>query len=106
MPVFPDSPDQGPSITRLIRRSVKRTNRSSSVSPIKLLLSDPSRIGFTLRNTSDGPLFLDIDSRVSIDDHMVEVPAGGYFEMPFDSTLELWGVWESRSGSALIREFI
>lgn len=106
MALFPDSTPQTAIPARPPRRSVKRTNREATLGPSKLLLSDTSRIGLTVRNTSSGSLFLDIDSRVSAEDHMVEIASGGYYEMPFDSTLEVWGLWEDLNGKALIREFI
>lgn len=105
MPLFPDSTPQTVQAARPPRRSVKRSNRNATLGPSRLLLSDASRTGFTIRNTSSGSLYLDIDSRVSPEDHMVELGSGDYYEMPFDSTLEVWGLWENFNGKALIREF-
>lgn len=85
---------------------VKKDVFPAKTGAIRLVQSDPNRVGLLFRNHSISPLYLDIDSRVSADDCLVEIAPGWYFEFPFNSTAEIWGLWGVADGQVSVRSFI
>lgn len=71
-----------------------------------ILAANTARIGATIYNESTAILFLLLGSAVeSATVYSLQVPANGYFEVPFDYTGIIKGHWSAANGSARITEF-
>ncbi len=105
MPLFDGVSSTSSTVTRKVV-TIRKELVKAKASRVQLISGDANRIGLTIRNDSPVALFLDVDARVAIDDCLVEIGPGGYYEFPFSSTTEVWGLWESDEGQASIRSFI
>lgn len=69
-----------------------------------ILAANSNRRGATIWNNSTANLYIDFDSVASTSDFALRISAGGYFEMPFNYTGIISGVWDAVNGNALVRE--
>lgn len=82
------------------------TNIASANINTALLADNPIRNGATFFNSSTQVLYLLLDdSAASIANYSVQVEAGGYYEIPFNYTGAVNGVWPVANGSVKITEF-
>ncbi|MBD2354744.1 hypothetical protein H6G41_08895 [Tolypothrix sp. FACHB-123] len=77
---------------------------NSSATSVTILALNSNRKGATIWNNSTADLYIDFDSTASTSDFAVKLSAGGYFELPFDYTGVISGIWSTANGSALVRE--
>ena len=78
---------------------------SSNVSVI-LIPEKPERIGAIVWNKSTSDLYIDFDETVTLTSFSVKLAPDGYYELPFNYTGAISGIWESVNGMAISREFI
>lgn len=78
---------------------------AASTSIQTIISANSNRKGLTIWNDSTANLFIDFDSAASASDFAVKISAGGYYEMPFDYTGVISGIWSAANGNALVREF-
>ncbi|MCC5641097.1 hypothetical protein LC593_35810 [Nostoc sp. CHAB 5844] len=81
------------------------TTVAASVTSQTIAAINSNRKGLTIWNDSTATLYIDFDSAASATDFAVKISAGGYYEMPFDYTGVISGIWSAANGSALVREF-
>ena len=106
MPLSTGTGQSTPDTTRKKRLEVKRTSIRAKSGPIQFAGGNDNRVGLTVFNHSNYSIYLDTDRKLSVEEFMVELPPGAYFEMPFRSTPELWALWELADGQASVRELI
>lgn len=72
----------------------------------QLLASNTSRKGACFFNDSAAVLYLGLNATVTTTSHTVQIPAGGYYELPGSSvyTGVIAGVWASATGNVRITE--
>jgi hypothetical protein len=69
-----------------------------------IIAANSNRKGLTIWNDSTANLYIDFDSAASTTDYAVKIAAGGYYEMPFNYTGLISGIWDTANGNAKIRE--
>lgn len=78
---------------------------SATTSTVTLLAANSDRLGATVHNDSNKALYLKLGSGASTSDFTVDVPRKGYYEVPYQYTGILTGVWASgASGNARVTE--
>lgn len=77
---------------------------AASVTSAILIAANSNRKGVTIWNNSTATLYIDFDSAASTSDFAVKIAGGGYYEMPFDYTGVISGIWDATNGNALVRE--
>jgi trimeric autotransporter adhesin len=82
------------------------TNVASSASSVQIVASNAGRKGFYVFNDSTQVLYLKFGTTASTSSYTVQVPGGGYYEMPNPTlyTGELDGIWASANGNARVTE--
>lgn len=81
------------------------TSVAASASNVSLLASNANRLGATIVNDGNSKLYVAMGATASLTAYTVLVPAGGYYEVPFDYTGAINGIWASANGNARITEF-
>lgn len=80
---------------------------ASSTTAVTLLEDNRERLGASIYNDSTAVLFLLLGvGTPSSTVYSVQLPADAYFEVPYNFTGKISGVWESVNGSAKVTEFI
>lgn len=88
-----------------ITATATRTTVEATTSDVLLLVANTSRIGAFIYNNSDAALLLGLGPvPVSTSDFMNLIPAQSGFEIPFNFTGELRGIWLAATGEAYITE--
>lgn len=85
-----------------------KSNVSGSASSVTLLASNASRKQAIIYNDSTALLYLDLSGgTASSASYSVQVPPGGYFELPPQPiyTGAITGIWASATGTARVTEF-
>ncbi|MCC5641128.1 hypothetical protein LC593_35970 [Nostoc sp. CHAB 5844] len=77
---------------------------AASITSVTIIAANSTRKGLTIWNKSTANLYIDFDSAASTTDFAVNVAAGGYYEMPFNYTGVISGIWDAANGNALVRE--
>lgn len=77
---------------------------ASSASSITILASNASRKGATVTNDSTQVLYLKFGATASSASYTVKLTAGSYYEVPFQYTGVIDGIWASANGNALVTE--
>lgn len=81
------------------------TSVSASATSVDLLALNAARRGATVFNDSAALLYLKLGTAASTTSYTVQVPAGGYFELPAPTyTGIVAGIWASATGSARVTE--
>lgn len=82
------------------------TNVASSATSVTVLAANVARQGATVYNDSTAILYLLLSTggTASTTAYTVQVPAQGYYEVPFRYTGALIGIWASAAGSARVTE--
>jgi hypothetical protein len=95
-----------PSVTISIPTSSSSTSSTiaSATTSSTILAANSNRKGCTIWNDSTANLFIDFDAEASTTDYAVKISAGGYFEMPFNYTGVVGGIWDAANGNARVRE--
>lgn len=77
---------------------------ASSVSSVTLLSANANRLGATIFNDSTKTLYIKLGASASTSSFTVIVSTQGYYEVPFNYTGQIDGVWSSAAGFARITE--
>lgn len=93
-----------PSTTLTTSSTVTPTTVEASAASTNLLAANSARKGVTISNLSTGNLYVDT-AAVTTSSYLVKIPAGGYYEFPYNYTGAIYGVWDAANGNAYIREF-
>lgn len=82
------------------------TNVAASASSVTVLAAS-GRTGATVFNDSSATLYLLLKTggTASVTNYTVQIPGGGYYELPFMFTGDLIGIWSSATGNARVNEF-
>lgn len=82
------------------------TSVAASASDVTILASNASRKGATIFNDSNYTLYLLVAAGVStITNYTVQMSGNDYFEIPFEYTGIIKGLWASATGSARVTEY-
>jgi hypothetical protein len=82
------------------------TSVAGSASTVSLLAANAARLGAAVYNDSTAKLYLKLGATASATSHTVQIPAGGYYELPAvpPYTGAVDGIWASAAGAARITE--
>lgn len=85
---------------------VTKTNVNDSASSIQLSAANTSRKGWSVFNDSSSILYINFGSTASLTAYVVQVAAGGFYEMPKPTYLGVInGIWSAdSSGAARVTE--
>ncbi len=85
--------------------TIANSSVASSASSVTVLASNANRRGATIFNDSTQVLYLSLaGGTASTTNYSVQIPAGGYYEVPFNITTILTGIWASANGNARVTE--
>lgn len=86
--------------------SGSQTSVAASASSVPILSANAARRGATVMNDSTAKLYLLLASgSVSLTAHTVQLVAGAYYEVPFNYTGAIAGIWAAATGAARVTEF-
>lgn len=71
----------------------------------RLLAANSVRLGVTITNNSPGALYLQLGHPASFQSYAVKLEAGDTYEMPFNYTGLVNGMWTTAAGNAQVVEF-
>jgi hypothetical protein len=77
---------------------------AASASSVALLASNTNRLGATIYNDSNQTLYVQLGATASTTSFVVKMNKDDYYEIPFNYTGVINGIWSSASGSARIVE--
>jgi hypothetical protein len=80
------------------------TSVASSASNVTILPSNANRLGATIFNDSTTILYLKLGATASTSNFTVKMQADGFYEVPFNYTGIIDGIWSSANGNARITE--
>lgn len=98
----------GVTVTTKETRSTTGTQSSvaGSASDVTILASNANRLGASVENDSTAILYLLLANATSSStNRTVKVPPDGYYEVPFNYTGVIKGLWASATGSVRVTEF-
>lgn len=75
-----------------------------SASNVSLLAANAARLGATIFNDSSALLYVKLGVTASTSSYTVQMVAGSYYELPYDYTGAVDGIWASATGNARITE--
>ena len=82
-----------------------KSNVTSAASDTLLLASNTSRLGTVIYNDSNATLYISLGTvTASLTSYTFQCGPGGYYELPFNFTGQIRGVWSSANGAARITE--
>jgi hypothetical protein len=93
-------------VTTQTSSSATPSTVAASVTSGTIVAANSNRKGLTIWNDSTANLHIDFDASVSTTDYAVKIAAGGYYEMPFNYTGIISGIWDTANGNARVRELI
>ena len=80
------------------------TSVAASASSVTLLAANTSRKGATIVNDGNNKLMVKLGTVASSTSFTVPISANGYYEVPFQYTGIITGIWDVANGSARITE--
>ncbi|MBD2202757.1 hypothetical protein H6G33_17920 [Calothrix sp. FACHB-1219] len=80
------------------------TSVNSSASSVTILEANVTRKGATIWNNSTATLYIEFGATASASAFTAKLLAGGYYEVPFNYTGVISGIWSAANGAALVRE--
>jgi len=88
---------------RLFRSATATTSSvNDTASSAQLLASTSTRLGATFFNDSTSILYLKLGTTASTTDYTVQIPAGGYYELPYPIyTGRIDGIWSADASGAV-----
>lgn len=101
--------DQSPILvtnTPSISEVGSHSNVASSATNVTLLATNASRKGATVFNDSTQVLYLKLAASASTTSYTVQLASLGYYEVPFQYTGIIDGLWAAANGSARLVEFV
>jgi hypothetical protein len=103
MPLFTRS--TGGSSALPVSTTAAATAVPAATSTTTILAANEDRKGASICNASTATLYLELGSTVSATDFAVALGAGDYFEVPYNYTGAIAGLWTAANGNAMVREF-
>jgi hypothetical protein len=112
VPTAPQTPTPaGTNTIGNIRKAPSATGTITSVTAAAadttLLAANTNRLGATFYNDSTAVLYLALTTTASTTAYTVQVPAGGYYELPNDGcgyVGAVHGIWSAANGAARVTE--
>lgn len=97
------------SVGRLYVRQIRcqtgtESNVASSATNVTLLALNSARLGATIYNDSTQVLYLKLGATATVSSYTVQLQPGEYYEVPFNYTGIIDGIWASANGSARVTE--
>ena len=83
--------------------STPATVAASTTSAV-LLAANSARKGATIWNNSNNNLFIDLGPTASAATYSARLISGGYYELPFQYTGAISGIWDGTNGNCFVRE--
>ena len=83
-----------------------QTSVTASATSVSILASNSSRLGAAVYNDSTAILYLKLGATASTTSFTVAMAASSYYEVPFQYTGAIDGIWASATGSARITEIV
>lgn len=80
------------------------TTVAASATSTTVLAANSNRRGATIWNESTATLYLKFGATASTTAFTVKLSAGGYYEVPFNYTGVISGIWSAANGNALVEE--
>ncbi|MCC5641263.1 hypothetical protein LC593_36800 [Nostoc sp. CHAB 5844] len=80
------------------------TTVNSSAASQTILAANSNRKGGTIWNNSTATLYVEFGNTASLTAFTAKLLAGGYFEIPFNYTGIIAGIWDAANGNAQVRE--
>lgn len=80
------------------------SNVAASASSVTLLSANVNRLLVTIFNDSTDMLYIKLGATASTSSFTVKVLAGGYYELPWNYTGRIDGIWSGTNGAARISE--
>ncbi|MBD2596460.1 hypothetical protein H6G74_19295 [Nostoc spongiaeforme FACHB-130] len=77
---------------------------TASTGSITILASNSNRKGGTIWNNSTARLYIEFGATASTSAFTAKLEADGYYEIPFNYTGAISGIWTAVNGNALVRE--
>lgn len=103
MPLYPT---ETPTFTTNYAGNATQTVVAASITSVLILAANPARLGAAIFNDGNKVLTLFLGSgSASAVNRTVQVPAAGYYELPYDYTGPIQGIWNNANGSARVTEF-
>ena len=81
------------------------SNVASSATSVTLLAANSGRRGATIYNDSTQVLYVKFGTTASNTSYTVQMAANAYYEIPFQHTGRIDGIWASANGNARVTEF-
>ena len=82
-----------------------QSNVAGSATSVTLLSSNANRLGASIVNDSAAILYVKMGTTASATDYAVRMYPNDYFEVPFNYTGRIDGIWASATGSARVTEY-
>ena len=80
------------------------TTVAASTTSVTILTANSNRKGATIWNDSTATLYLEFGATATTSAFTAKLLAGGYYEVPFNYTGVISGIWTAANGNALVRE--
>ncbi|WP_445626639.1 hypothetical protein [Nostoc sp. DSM 114167] len=80
------------------------TTVASSTTSVTILAANSNRKGATIWNDSTAILYLELGATATTGAFTAKLFASGYYEVPFNYTGVISGIWSAANGNALVRE--
>jgi len=91
--------------TKEVRSSASSvTSVASSASNVTLLATNSNRLGATIYNDSSKNLYIKLGATASTTSFTTIISSMGYYEVPFNYTGQIDGIWAAANGNARITE--
>lgn len=75
----------------------------ASVTPVLLLAGNVTKRTFTIFNNSEANLYVKFAAGITSSFFNFRIPKNGYYESPLPTySGEIWGMWDSATGTALV----
>lgn len=99
---------QGTTTTKEARAVTAPTTASqaATVGNVIVLAANPSRMGAAFYVEGGAAMYLKMGSNAGTVDYTVQVPPGGYYEMPFNYVGTVSAIWQAAGGTVRITEFL
>lgn len=85
---------------------IEQLSVAASSLSVMLLAKNRSRLGAAILNASPNGLLINLGSPASETSNTASLAPGGYYEIPYAFTGDVWGLWSGAIGEALIDEFL
>lgn len=96
----------GEDVLESVSTKIEQSSIAASNDGVKLLEKNIYRLGAAILNAATGELIINLGSPATQTNNVARLSSGGYYEIPYSFTGEVWGLWVGAVGEALIDEFL